>query len=107
MVKIKEFFNKHQLWIFIILVVLLGFKSCQSCRRNKQIQYYKSTSSIEIDSIINQKDIQIKRVDSLQNEILLRDQKIDHLRKENELLKETNKHYKMTNNELVKTLNKE
>lgn len=107
MVKLKELFNKYKIWIFVILLILLGFKSCQSCQKDRQMRFYKNTSTLRLDSIYNEHQLLIKNIDSLMTEIKIRDQKISHMEKENNLLKETNNQYKQTNKELVKTLNKD
>lgn len=105
--KIKTYYNKYVNYIVIILLILLGLKSCQSCQRGRQIKFYKQSSEIVVDSLIDDIRSNDKYSDSLKNEIKVYQNEIRALKDENQMLKESNSHYKQVNKKLIENINKE
>lgn len=61
MKKLKELTSKYYMWILGALLLLVGFKSCQSCSREQQIEF----SQVRIDTLestVNYKDYQIDKL---------------------------------------------
>lgn len=108
--KIKDLYNKYIHWIVIILFILLMFKGCQSCSRDRKIEYNQSQyrqSEImlmeSIDSINNVIQYRNQQIDSLHSIIVNKDFQLNILNNELEELKETVKHYRDTNTTLINT----
>lgn len=108
--KIGEFYHKYINWIVIILAVLFLFKGCQSCSRERVIEYnsgeFNKKEQILIDSINKQNDIiQYKdfQIDSLSNIIVNRDFQLNILSNEVEELRGLNNHFISTNTTLINT----
>lgn len=101
--RIQEFINKYYKWIIIVLCILLGLKSCNSCSTKRQYEYQINKYDIKIDSLNN--DIQQYKhyCDSLNTELFI-------LKSENEILnltvESTRKdvdYYRDANNSLINT----
>ena len=112
--KLKTYYNKYVNWIVIILLILFGLKSCQSCQRGRQIKFYKQSSELVVDSLKDDIRYVDKYSDSLKNEIRVykseikaRENEIKTLKEENTLLRESNNHYKQVNKKLIDNINKE
>ena len=107
MEKLKLLYSKYTNWIIIILVVLFGLKSCQSCSRKNQILYYQKQNTALCDSVNKDANLYSKRIDSLVYELEKQKDKNIQLQREINLLNETNKYYKQSNRKLIDNLNKE
>ena len=101
--KLKTFFNQHVSHICIILFVLFMVKSCQSCSRQRQIEWTKAQYEIQIDSLI-------RTIDSCSNVIYMQSDSINRYKFEmgvmednNNMLKGITKHFQTTNKTLIDT----
>lgn len=105
MEKIKTLYKQYINWVVIVLVLLLGFKSCQSCSRSRQIAYQHQQDMIVTDSVSRDMKHFTRKIDSLEQELKLQNEKNNLLRRENDILKETNSYYKQTNKKLIDNIN--
>lgn len=105
--KLKTFYDRYVNWIVIILAVLLGLKSCQSCSRSRQIQYQQQQGVLVSDSLNHDLDVYDRKIDSLKHELKLQKEQSTQLKRENDLLRETNNYYKQSNKKLIDNINKE
>lgn len=108
--KVRDFYHKYINWIVAILTVLFLFKGCQSCSRERVIEYnsceFNKREQVLIDSIDAQNDIiQYKdfQIDSLSNIIINRDFQLNILNNEVEELRGLNTHFRTTNTTLINT----
>ena len=108
--KVKELYNKYINWIVVILLLLFTLKGCQSCSRNRVIEYnqnqYEQSESVlndYIDSMEMVIQCQNYRIDSLNTVIVNKDFQLNILNNELGELKESVKHYRNTNTTLVNT----
>lgn len=108
----KKIYHKYKDWVVIGLLILLGFKSCQSCSRSRTLEFNNIKHNALIDSlktdILNITDIN----DSLSNVINIYmtenhalQNTINIYKEENRNLKDDNRHYRNTNRALVNTNN--
>lgn len=98
----KKFYKKYINWIVIILIAMVGFKSCQSCSKSRIIEYNAIKNEECIKKLHDTMYIFSKEIDSLENIIALYKKDVEMLEGNNELLIETNRYYKETNNTLIK-----
>ncbi len=103
MEKLKLYYKKYVNYIVIILLVAFGLKSCQSCSRARQLEFYKSQTVLAEDSLKNDINTGQSYADSLLYELKLVQQENKQLKQENKLVKDINEQYKKANNELLKT----
>jgi uncharacterized membrane protein YgaE (UPF0421/DUF939 family) len=108
----KDWYNKYKNYVVIGLLVLLGFKSCQSCSKSRLVEYNEAKYGVLVDSLVNLSNEKDKLVDSLKNDIRLYTNElqslnkiIDQYKEVNQTLKDDNKHYRNTNRVLVNTNN--
>ena len=99
----KEFYNKYINWIVIGLICFVMLKGCQSCNKDRQMEYKSSQYEQVIDSLNNRIDTLNADIESLKNVNKLYINDIEHLKATNESLQNANKHYRNTNNTLVNT----
>lgn len=97
--------NKFKL-ASIVLLVLLAFKSCESCRRSSTIQWERHNNKVLVDSLHHMIDILESDILVLGDSIKKLNYQISSLDTEKQILYETNKSQLNTNRELIKTLNK-
>ena len=97
--------NKFKL-ISIVLLVLLTFKTCESCRRGSTIQWERYNNKVVVDSLHGVIDILESDILVLGDSIKKLNYQISSLDTEKRILYETNKSQLSTNRELIKTLNK-
>lgn len=109
---LKCIYNKYKNIIVGILLVLLCFKSCQSCSRNKTIEFNDKKNIVLVDSLKNHISILNEDIDSMRNDINIYINEIQTLnstiniyKDANQILKDDNKHYRNTNRVLVNTNN--
>lgn len=108
----KEWYNKYKNYIVIALLVLLGLKSCQSCSRNRTIEFNNIKHTELVDSLKNELVLADKEIDSLRYDIKIykgiNDLYVDEISRLNNTIdqyKEDNRHYRNTNRVLVNTNN--
>ena len=101
--KVKEFYTKYVNYIVIVLMLIIGLKSCQRCSMTRQLHYSESKHSEYVDSLQSDIHILMNTVDSLKYEIQTRDSEISYLKENNKSLTDANKHYRTTNSDLVRT----
>lgn len=103
---IKEIYKKYTNWVVIVLVCLLGLKSCQSCTRERRLEFNESKYECVIDSlnhtISNYKDWMRSKDDSIR----MYQMEVKNLQDNNASLRSINKHFQSTNKTLIST-NKE
>lgn len=101
--KIKDFINRHSNIILIILISLFLLKNCQSCNRQRTIEFNKYNYELVTDSlkyINNQYKIQNQL---LKDSIGMYRIEIEQLNDKIDILKGSNKHYQQTNRILINT----
>ena len=78
--KLKEFYNKYINWIVVVLFVLLMFKSCQSCSRDRANEYnttlHNQAETVLVDSLSGKDYI----IDSLTRVIKDKDKDINNIK---------------------------
>ena len=97
--------NKFKL-ISIVLLVLLTFKTCESCRRGSTIQWERHNNKVLVDSLHGVINVLENDILVLGDSIRKLNYQISNLDTEKQILYETNKSQLSTNRELIKTLNK-
>ena len=109
---LKEIYTKYTKWIVIILLCLLTFKSCQSCSRNRTMQFndlqyteYIDSLNTVIDSLEMRNDSSLDSVNQYKIEVKNLNKLIDRYEKDNNHYKSMNKSLINTNKEL--SLNKQ
>lgn len=101
--RVKDFINKYSNIILIVLVCLFLLKNCQSCNKQRVIEFNKYNYELVVDSLNN-----INNQYKIQNQ-LLKDSigmyriEIEQLNDKIDILKGSNKHYQHTNRILVNT----
>lgn len=98
---IKEVYHKYIHWIVILLFVLLSFKSCQSCSRDRALKYQTVQYQQNIDSLSTQIVEKIDTIYILKDSIKMYRYKLGIVEDNNRALKESNRHYRSTNSRLV------
>lgn len=100
---LKRLYKKYINYIVVFLLLVVFFKSCQSCTSNRRAEFTNKTYTQQIDSLQNS-------IFDLEYEIkLLRDSidnyeyKLNILNIENERLNDLNNHFKTTNKTLINT----
>ena len=99
----KEFYNKYINWIVVVLICLVMLKGCQSCTKERRLEFNEIRTEQIVDSLNNEISSLYKQIDSLNNDIALKNKDINHLKSTNDNLSTANKHYRVTNNTLVNT----
>lgn len=108
----KEWYNKYKNYIVVGLFMLLGLKSCQSCSRNRTIEFNNIKHTELVDSLKREITQTNKQLDSVKsdnrlyiNEIQSLNAILDQYKVTNQSLIDDNKHYRNTNRVLVNTNN--
>lgn len=103
--KLKELYKKYINYIVIFLLLMVFFKSCQSCTSNRRTEFDRQNYVYQLDSLhkcIEGLNYEIKILkDSISNY----EYKLNILNNENERLNDLNNHFKMTNKTLINTNN--
>lgn len=108
----KNIYQKYKDWFVVGLLMLLSFKSCQSCSKSRTIEFNGKKSVELIDSL--KRDIRVlnSSIDSMKGDIQVHLSKIQSLenlidmyKNENQYLRDNNNHYRNTNRVLVNTNN--
>lgn len=99
--KIKDLYNKYIHWIVIVLFVLLCFKGCQSCSRNRKVEYNKTQYEYVVDSLTNTIGFKNDTIHILNDSIAMYKYKLGLVEDNNKMLKESNKHYRNANTKLA------
>lgn len=99
----KNFIDKYYNIIICILIGLFLLKNCQSCSKQRTIEYNQYNYELKLDSLK-----EINNYYQLQNNILkdsIGKYKIyvEQLNDKIEILKSSNKHYQSTNKILINT----
>lgn len=102
----KKFYQKYINWIVIVLFCLYGLKSCQSCSRQRTIDYSKSKFEIIEDSLQSEISKLKDTIRYQKDTIKIYKFQLSIIGENNKMLKEANKYFQTTNNTLVNT-NKE
>ena len=100
---IKEFYNKYKDWFLIVLLILLSFKSCQSCSKTRQLEYQETQNTFLMDSMIYIQDNLNNKIDSLDRELIIYKLQSETLKEFNNSLKETNSNLSKSNKNLSET----
>lgn len=100
---IKEFYNKYKDWFLIILLILLSFKGCQSCSKNRQLEYKEIQYLFFKDSVMYIQDSLSNIIDSLNSELTIYKVQSETLKEFNNSLKETNSNLSRSNKNLSET----
>lgn len=103
---LKEIYTKYTKWIIVILLCLLTFKSCQSCSRNRTMQFNDLQYTEYIDSLNTVIDSLEMRNDSLLDSVNQYKIEVKNLNKLIDRYEKDNNHYKSMNKSLINT-NKE
>ena len=103
---LKEIYTKYTKWIVIVLLCLLTFKSCQSCSRNRTMQFNDIQYTEQIDSLNVVIDSLEMRNDLLSDSINHYKLEVKSLNKLIDKYEKDNNHYKSMNKSLINT-NKE
>ena len=108
----KKIYQRYKDWFVIGLFCLFCFKSCQSCSRNRMIEFSNAKHVSIIDSMkndiitINHQNDSLNNIIQLQQmEILSKDALIQSNNTMIETYKEETKHYRNTNRVLINTNN--
>ena len=106
-----SFIKKYSQYIILILLVLLFFKNCQSCSKQRQLDYNTYNYELILDSMQFLNDQYMLKNKDLRDSIGLYKLEIDMLNDKVKILQGSNKHYQQTNRILINTnkelLNKE
>ena len=99
-------YKKYVNYIVGILFALWCGSSCKRCSLERQLDWKDYNCEIVLDSLKDENGILNKKIDSLNNEIILYKYKVIHLEEAEKSLKENNKYLRSSNKELIKnTLN--
>lgn len=101
----KQLYNKYVNYIVIALFVLLGLKSCQSCSRQRTIEWQTTKYEAQIDTLNNTIDNYIGDIKVLEDSIEMYRFKMGLIEKDNERLVESNQRIQRNNTTLINTNN--
>lgn len=96
--------KKHSTAIIIVLVVLLGMKSCQSCSRARQIEYNTVQYEMRIDSMSQHNNIYMNKCRQLSDTVSMLRMEIQSLNKQLGRTEEYLQSSQRLNNNLVNTI---
>jgi hypothetical protein len=97
----KEFYKKYKNWFVVILFFLFGLKSCQSCSRQRSIEYNKIKYEHVIDSLQVLIESKNDTITSQQNNLKIYKVNLGLVEDSNKALRESNKRFQSTNRVLV------
>lgn len=100
---IKELYKKYINWVVIILFCLWGLKSCQSCSRQRQLDYNVSKYENVIDSLNYEIDKLYDSVKIQKDSLSIYKIQLDNMNEKNQILNNVNKHFQNTNKVLINT----
>lgn len=103
---IKGFYKKYTNWIVIIIFCLYGMKSCQSCSRERRLEFNQTKYELTVDSLCGVISQYKDELRDKNDTIRLYQFEIESLKSNNESLRNINKHFQSTNKTLIST-NKE
>jgi hypothetical protein len=86
----KQLYSKYVNYIVIALFVLLSLKSCQSCSRQRTIEWHTTKYEAKIDTLNNAIDNYIGDIKVLEDSIEMYRFKMGLIEKDNERLVESN-----------------
>lgn len=108
----KKFYKRYKDLVVVSLLLLLCLKSCQSCSRNRRIEFNNRKYEMIVDSLQQTILFIDSQKDSLRNDIQLYTNQISSLestiniyKEANQSLINDNKHYRNTNRVLINTNN--
>lgn len=99
--KIKELYNKYIHWIVVTLFIILCFKGCQSCSKNRKMEYNKIQYENAIDSLTNMINLKNDTIYILSDSMKMYRYKLGLIEDNNKMLKESNKYYRNANTKLA------
>jgi hypothetical protein len=98
-----SFIKKYSQYIIIILLALFLLKNCQSCNKQRQLDYTIYNYEIVLDSMQFLNDKYMLENRDLRDSIGLYKLEVKMLNDKVDILKGSNKHYQQTNRILVNT----
>ena len=108
----KQLYIKYRDVLVGLLMTLLCFKSCQSCSRDRIIEFQSIKNEVLVDSLKRDINVLNSQKDSMTSDIQLYisniqslNNTIDIYKEEIQDLKADNKHYRNTNRVLINTNN--
>ena len=99
----KEFIHRYYNTIICFLLCIFLLKSCQSCNRQKTIEYNQYNYELELDSISNLNDYYKSEIMALQDSISKYKIHVEQLNDKIDILKSSNNHFQRTNRILINT----
>ena len=101
--KLKELYKKWVNWIVVILLCLYGMKSCQSCSRERRLEFNEIKYEIVIDSLTSTIYDYKEVIRAYSDTINIKNVEIEALQRSNDMLKGINRHFQSTNRTLINT----
>lgn len=98
-----NFIKKYYQYIIIILLSLFLLKNCQSCNKQRQLDYTIYNYEVVLDSMQSLNDQYILENRNLMDSIGMYRLEISMLKDKVEILQGSNKHYQQTNKILINT----
>jgi FtsZ-binding cell division protein ZapB len=99
----KELYKKYINWIVVILFCLWGLKSCQTCSKQRQLDYNSVKYEKTIDSLNYEIHTLNDLIKSQKDSLSIYQIQIDNLNEKNQILNNVNKHFQNTNKVLINT----
>lgn len=101
----KEWYKKYVNYIVITLFVLLSFKSCQSCSRQRSAEWQYAKYETQIDTLDMLLQDSRRTIDVLTDSINMYKFKMGIIEQDNKRLSESNQRIQRNNTTLINTNN--
>ena len=99
----NDFIKKYYKIIICVLLGILLLKNCQTCSKQRTIEYNQYNYEMCLDSLSNINDYYKLEISNLKDSISKYKIQVESLNEKVEMLKNSNKYYQQTNRILVNT----
>ena len=101
----KEWYKKYVNYIVIALFILFGFKSCQSCSRQRASEWQATQYEAKIDALDMLLQDSRRNIDALNDSLNMYKFKMGIIEQDNKRLSESNPRIQRNNTTLINTNN--